>query len=177
MSPLAPSLAPESTESTIHIIWSDPIAYGEVSKLVCDTDFGIYAIYGNHPTLGRDGLLYIGRAMGGSFGWRLPQHAGWLKDATGEIRVRLGRFAGASTPPDSIWNNEIEKAERLLIFAHRPPLNGKIGFGSSESELQFFHVCNWGAIGDILPEVSGLRWTSRGEALQKNIYNTNDKRD
>jgi hypothetical protein len=63
-------------------------------------------------------------------------------------------------------------AERLLIFAHQPPLNRRLGLGSLEPALQSVHVCNWGQRGNIFPEVSGLRWTTKSEQLPKNIYST-----
>jgi len=162
----------------IHIVWSDPIPYDKVPEFVLDTDFGIYSIYGTHPVRGGDALLYIGRARGGSFGWRVPQHE-WQLDSNvvGEVRVQLGRLAGIATPPDDAWNRQIDLAERLLIFAHQPPLNQRLGLGSLEPELQSVHVCNWGVRGDILPEVSGLRWTTTGEAMPKNLYSTKGRDD
>lgn len=166
------------TDSTtiIHIVWSDPIPYAKVPEFVYDTDFGIYSIYGAHPVHGGDALVYIGRALGGSFGWRVPQHKERLANIAGDIHVRLGRVAGILTPSDDIWNRQIELAERLLIFAHQPPLNERLGLGSLGTALESVHVCNWGARGDILPEVSGLRWTTTGEAMPKNLYSTKGPR-
>ena len=159
----------------IHIVWSDPIPYEKVPEFVGDTDFGIYQIYGSNPAHGSDVLLYIGRAMGGSFGWRVPQHEWRLdNDDVGDIRVHFGRFAGVATPSDEIWNRQIELAERLLIFAHQPPLNKRVGLGSLDTALQSVHVCNWGVRADMLPEVSGLRWTSYGDTIPKNIYRAGD---
>jgi len=158
--------------TNIHIIWSDPIPYETVSVFVSDiTDFGIYQIYGTHPIHGNDVLLYIGRALGGSFGWEIPRKESKFNNPKVEgIRVHLGRLAGAATPPNDVWNRQIELAERLLIFAHKPPLNVRVGLGDLEEILQSVHIYNWGARATILPEVSGLRWTSNGESMPKNIY-------
>jgi hypothetical protein len=163
-----------SEPTIIHIVWSDPIPLATVGEFVSDaTDFGLYAIYGNHPIHGNNALLYIGRCLGGSFGWEVPRKQPKFDNPKVEaIHVRLGRLAGVTTPSDDAWNREIELAERLLIFAHQPPLNVKRGLGAMESVLQSIHVCNWGLRGDILPEVSGLRWTAQEEAITKNIYDT-----
>ena len=169
----------QTSTTTIHIVWSDPIPYEKVSEFVSDiTDFGIYQIYGTHPVHGSDVLLYIGRAMGGSFGWRVPQHE-WRLDEheVGSIRVHLGRLAGVTTPPNDVWNRQIELAERLLIFAHRPPLNQKVGLGSLDAELHGVHICNWESRANLMAEVSGLRWTSFGAASPKNIYRAGENNE
>jgi hypothetical protein len=121
----------------IHIVWSDPLPYEKAPDFVCDiSDFGIYQIYGTHPIYGKDVLLYIGRAMGGSFGWEIPRKESKLINPKVEgVRVHLGRLAGAATPPNDDWNRQIELAERLLIFAHKPPLNVRVGLGGLDADL------------------------------------------
>jgi len=146
--------------------------YEKAPDFVCGiSDFGIYQIYGTHPIHGKDVLLYIGRAMGGSFGWEVPRkESKFINPKVEGLRVHLGRLAGAATPPNDAWNRQIELAERLLIFAHKPPLNVRVGLGGLAADLQNVHICNWGLRADMFPEVSGLRWTTKGEAIPKNIY-------
>jgi hypothetical protein len=140
-------------------------------EFVTDSDFGIYQIYGSHPVYGSDVLLYIGRAQGGSFGWRVPQHEHWIDNHDdGRIRVHLGRLTGEATPSDEVWSQHIALAERLLIYAHQPAVNQRMGLGEAQAELHNVHVCNWGRKADLLPEVSGVRWTDKHAARPKDPY-------
>jgi hypothetical protein len=152
----------QNTSTLIHIVWTGPHPFERIPEFVHDIDFGIYQIYGSHPVYGSDVLLYIGRSQGGSFGWRVPQHEHWIDNHDdGRMRVYLGRLAGESSPSDGVWNQEIALAERLLIYAHQPARNQRSGLGELESDLQNVHVCNWGRKADLLPEVSGVRWTGK----------------
>ena len=51
--------------------------------------------------------------------------------------------------------------ERLLIFAHRPAHNASGLYRLDDPNLESLHVFNWGARGDLLPEVSGARCVLR----------------
>lgn len=157
--------------------WSSLIPFEKAIEFVSDdTDFGVYQIYGCQPDGIGDELLYIGRVKGGSFGWRIPQHKGWLdKNNIKNIFVRLGRLCGAITPSDEIWNNEITLAEALLIFAHKPPLNVRVGLGVLEAAAQNVIVLNMGERGEILPEVSGLRWANAENAPALTVYSTKSR--
>lgn len=156
----------------IQIVWTGPFPLADAPKYVNDRiDFGVYQINGTYQDT--SGLVYIGRAMKGSFGWRIEHHA---KNKLVEFGVTdasffLGRFAGEATPSNSKWEREIELAEALLIHAHRPPMNVRVGLGEVEVHVEQVHVTNWGSIGDLLPEVSGWRWTNWGLSLPKMIYN------
>lgn len=170
----------QTSTTIIHFVWSDPIPYERVPEFVSDiTDFGIYQIYGTHPVHGSDVLLYIGRAMRGSFGWEVPRkEEPKLNNPKVEgVRVHLGRLADAATPPNDVWDRQIELAERLLIFAHKPPLNVRVGLGGLETALESVHICNWGVRADMFPEVSGLRWTSMSAATPKNIYRAGENNE
>ena len=155
----------------IQIVWSGPYPFADRDKFYNDQiDFGIYQICGTYE--GTTGLIYIGRARNGSFGWRLEHHA---KNKLVEYKVNdasfyVGRLAGVTTPSNARWEQEINLAESLLIFAHRPPLNIRVGLGELETDVEGVHVCNSGALGSLLPEVSGLRWTNWGQSLPKNVY-------
>lgn len=146
----------------IVISWEGPIPFDETSKFVSDeTDFGIYQIHGEAASENTSRLLYIGRAQGGSFGWRIPQHKGWIVERG--IRnpvVYLGRLCGKETPSNEVWNNEIRLAELLLIFAHKPPNNERINFGISAVEVEKVSITNTGKIGSIHPELSGKAWVN-----------------
>jgi hypothetical protein len=68
-------------------------------------------------------------------------------------------------PLDDLWNAQIDRAERLLIYACSPAFNSQKELGKLDTELQDVHVLNWGCIRDLLPEVSGARWTSKYDLM------------
>ncbi len=152
-----------TTPTLIHIVWTGPHYFESAPEFFnAEIDFGIYQIYGSHPVNGSDVLLYIGRARGGSLGWRILQHEPWLKNhGLDSVTIYLGRLSGESTPSDDDWNEQIDVAERLLIYAHQPLLNEHNTLGSWGAEIKYLHVCNWGRRAQLLPEVSGVRWPEK----------------
>jgi hypothetical protein len=154
-------------ETTIHLEWDGPLTLEDAKSSNTDGDWGIYQIYGCHPVYGTDVLLYIGKAEGQHFGKRLSQEWWWnyLPDVN-ETKIYLGRLAGERAPDDDTWNKHIDRAERLLIFAHRPAWNSQMNLGSLDQELQDVQVFNWGCHRSLLPELSGFRWTSRSHSMK-----------
>jgi hypothetical protein len=65
------------------------------------------------------------------------------------------------TPEDAVWGRQIDLAERLLIYAHAPAFNAQRNLGKLDGDLQNIHIFNWSKHADLLPEVSGARWTSK----------------
>src|SRR6266478_2297082 len=112
------------TETIIHIEWKGPFPLTDAGTLTGPSDYGVYQIYGGHPVYGNSALLYIGLAAAQYFGVRIPQEQQWLynRDA-GRVEVYVGRLAGSETPADNVWDSHIRLAERLLIYAHSPPMN------------------------------------------------------
>lgn len=151
----------------IHIQWEGPYSYSEASKLrdPC-TDFGVYQIYGSHPVYGSDVLLYIGKAERQAFGVRLAQEL-WndYNQDSSRLQFYVGRISGyGETPEDESWVEQISQAERLLICSHWPAGNSSglnVKFGEDHHHI---HVLNWGKHRDLLPEVSGARFSSRFES-------------
>ncbi|WP_172370441.1 hypothetical protein [Sporosarcina jiandibaonis] len=124
------------------------------------TDYGIYQIYGKHPVYGSDVLLYIGKSDFQTLGKRISQE-GWLDtNASNNTKVYVGRLHGLQKPTNEMWSKDIDLAERLLIYVHKPAYNSRSISSLPDSELQNIHILNWGHHRDILPELSGLRWTS-----------------
>lgn len=153
-------------ETIIHIEWDGPFRFDGVGSLDSSTDYGVYQIYGGHPVYGNSALLYIGLAAAQRFGHRIPQESHWLdnRDA-GRVEVYVGRLAGSKTPDDDTWDRHIRLAERLLIYAHSPPMNTQKNLAKLEPELRFIRILNWARHRDLLPEVSGARWTSRFDVI------------
>jgi len=145
----------------INIEWDGHFTYDEVPSLNTGIDYGLYQIYGAHPVYGSNVLLYIGQAQGQCFADRIRQEKQWLDNHDFKrLNIYVGRMAGKTTPSDKVWQDEINWAERLLIFAHSPAANTQKNLGKLASDLEPIHVLNWGHRRDLLPEVSGNRWAS-----------------
>jgi len=148
----------------LHVEWDGPFSYDAVKRLKDEfVDYGVYQVYGAHPVYGSDVLLYIGKADKQTFGVRLSQES-WNfhnQDST-RVCVYVGRISGYNkTPRDSVWTKHITLVERLLIYSHWPAGNSSglnVGFGK---ELYGVHVLNWGKYRDLLPEVSGSRYSDQ----------------
>ena len=168
----------ESQELIIHLDWSGPHSYAEViASFNGPTDFGVYQVYGAHHVYGSDVLLYIGKTEEQEFAVRFGQHA-WCPSNhdSQQLQIYVGRLFGEPTPDSTKWNDYIDLAERLLIQAHQPALNSQLELVSGRDlDLQHVHVLNWSQYRDLLPEVSGARWSSRFEKLPcKPHFNTTE---
>jgi hypothetical protein len=153
------------SEHIVHIEWEGPLTISEVANLNQSTDYGIYAVYGYHPVYGSNALLYIGKVQKQTFGQRFRKEGlGWQQGSledTAHTEVYVGRMKGPDTPPEPIWEKDIDLAEKLLIHAHGPAYNSQqIGeVCETDPEVCNTRVLNWGCHRAIRPEVSGLRWT------------------
>lgn len=150
----------------IQIDWDGPYSFEEAMKLKDDCeDFGIYQIYGHHAAYGNQCLLYIGKAERQTFGVRLSQSREWAeKYAVPDIKnisVYVGRLAGDIAPPDEDWSRQIDTAEKMLIYTHSPARNSSNLQNIPIEEYKYVHVVNWGSYRDLLPEVSGARYSNR----------------
>lgn len=148
----------------VHVQWDGPYTFDQVKNFKDEfTDFGVYQIYGTHPVYGSDVLLYIGKADMQTFGVRLSQHS-WNfhnQDAS-RLAAYLGRLSGYKiTPSDSDWSNQIDFVERLLIYSHWPAGNSSGLNAAFGKELYRVHILNWGRYRDLLPEVSGSRYSDQ----------------
>lgn len=162
-------------QTLIHIEWDGPFTLAEVMKLSNGyTDWGLYQIYGPHPTYCRVELLYIGLADAQTFAVRIPQHAAEKIDGfrdSSQALIYVGRLAGNATPENPVWTKQIYQAERLLIYAHYPTYNKMKDLGGLEPELRNVHVLNWKRHRDLFPEVSGARMC-RNEFGTHQVYGT-----
>lgn len=162
--------------AVVHIEWTGPFSWEgkqksdgpliheSVAKLNGPTDYGVYQVYGCHAIYGVDTLLYIGKACKRTFAARLPEETDfwrWHRDRQ-RLSVYVGRLSGWSgTPSNAEWEQQIDRAEKLLILAHTPAYNAQKNIDRSNPRLQEFHVLNWGCHRSLLPEVSGWRYTSK----------------
>ncbi len=151
--------------TVVHLQWDGPCNWKEKDKLNGECDYGIYQVYGCHSVYGVDTLLYIGKASEQTFATRLSQEERWQyhQDAQ-RITFYVGRVSGWNgTPSNEVWCDQIGRAEKLLILAHRPAWNAQKEINGSDPALQEFHVLNWGCHRSLLPEVSGWRHSSKFE--------------
>jgi len=158
----------------IHIDWEGPLSVEAAKALQSGSDYGVYQVYGASPIYGNHALLYIGLAAAQTLGARIAQHGWmeWTRDPK-NIEIYVGRLGGHQTPSNNDWERRIHMAERLLIFSHYPPYNTQKQLAKMEDDLIDVHVLNWKAHKDLLPEVSGARWTSMYNEIEDyNSFNT-----
>jgi hypothetical protein len=149
--------------NTIHIGWDGPFNLAEIKTMNQVHDYGVYQIYGPHPTYCEVELLYIGLAgltPNATFSVRIPNHYdGWMihtRDSS-QNSIYVGRLMGDVTPENSVWTRQIQLAEGLLIYAHYPPYNKQKDGAASQPEFNELRVFNWRKHRDLQPEISGAR--------------------
>jgi hypothetical protein len=155
----------ETETRVIRIAWDGPFTLKETERLNDPKDYGVYQVYGPHPTYCRIDLLYIGLASKQSFCWRIRAHGGWIQHTRdhSQVAIYVGRLLGPKTPANDAWEEEISLVEHLLIYAHYPTYNRqKDAFESdlrAKPSARNLHVLNLGKFRDLLPEASGLRYS------------------
>ena len=129
----------------IQIDWTGPYLLRDIGELTdVQKDYGIYQIYGKHPVYGSNVLLYIGKADIQTIGKRISQENWWDTNDSTVLTIYAGRLAGEGVPNENQWSNEIDLAEKLLIYVHKPAYNSKNLNNIPDKELQNVHILNWG---------------------------------
>lgn len=148
-------------QTIIHIDWDGAYSIEQLIDLTDErTEIGVYQVYGAHPVYGKDALLYIGKTGNQTFGKRIRQEMWDRTNNYGDIKFYVGRLSGSNTPSKDMWLKEIDLAERLLIYSHKPAFNSMNLQTIPHNDLSNIHILNWGLYNQLLPEVSGLRWTN-----------------
>jgi hypothetical protein len=111
----------------ITIVWDPPRGINQLRILNGWNDYGLYQIYGHHPTLGVNTLLYIGKAEGETFKARFNDHP-IIRKYGPAVRIRVGRIVRgdyAHEPKEDLpdWRQLLRDAEALLIYHQKPPEN------------------------------------------------------
>ena len=143
----------------IHIEWKGPFSLDKSSELDTGRDYGVYQVYGYHPSYGPNSLLYIGQANQQTFCKRLTQEEWELEYR--DFNFFVGRLADVKQPSDDVWRQRISLAERLLIFALSPAYNSSGLQSPLGKEFYDVHILNWRNFGSLLPEVSGNRFSTK----------------
>jgi len=165
------------TASTlIQIHWEGSYKLEDLPQLMNDKiDYGIYQIYGTHPVYGNDVLLYIGKADSQTLGKRISQENWLYTNDSNNHKIYIGRLHGAQPLNEEIWSTYLDLAERLLIYTHKPAYNARSIASFPDKELQLIHVLNWGHHRSLFPEVSGLRWTSKLDDVEYEVFRVQDE--
>ena len=135
-------------------------------------NFGFYQIYGHHPAYGKDALLYIGQAS--DFFTRLNKRFEFLESCATPTSIKLGRIttsrksideSNVNTPFCDFDRNElINTIETILIKTHTPAFNkthNSSMFSKEGINNKHYIILNWEDFGDLLPEISTLRFSHR----------------
>jgi len=117
-------------ERVIHVEWSGSYSYSEVINNSLKDDFtvkpsdsGLYQIYGNHPVYGNDVLIYIGKTNQ-NFLKRLKGRSVIMDNADfSNVKIYLGKIFYDNCEHNSSIDEDISKAESLLIHFHKPSNN------------------------------------------------------
>lgn len=147
----------------IHVDWQGSFSNTTIREVQNKKqDYGVYQFYGTHPVYGSNSLLYIGRAVDQTFSEKIKQED-W--DWSKEYAIYVGRLAGSVTPSDDLWSQQIKMVERLLIVAHQPAMNSSGLNITADEDMIDIHVFNGGDYHDLLPEVSGLRYSNKFDSI------------
>ncbi|MFD1358629.1 hypothetical protein ACFQ4X_11995 [Fictibacillus halophilus] len=143
----------------IHINWYGPYTLDQVIGLNNDSqDFGVYQIYGSHPVYGSHILLYVGKAIKQTFGVRIPQHNWHFNKDGGNVQIYIGRLHQGEIKSFTEWEALITLAENMILYACSPARNSQ-SIKQLPEGYDHIHILNWGQYRDLLPEMSGKRWS------------------
>lgn len=134
-----------------------------IKDLTSGEDYGLYQVYGAHPIYGADTLLYIGKASKQTLAKRVLQGDRWICNQDSEnIKVYVGHFGGNQPISVDAWEEQIDLAEKLLIYTHKPALNSSNVSSVPDLPIEM-HVFNWGDFRELLPEVSAFRYLAEDD--------------
>ncbi|MEA2018871.1 MAG: hypothetical protein U9N59_10525 [Campylobacterota bacterium] len=177
---------------TIRIEWDGPYSltdigydkenfnYNNETSFLNDEnkDIGVYQVYGCHPIYGNDVLLYIGKAAKQTFALRLSQEGWNLNEDFHNIKFYVGRLFDEYQPKSiSQWYDMIDKAESMLIYAHKPARNSSniLNISKSQQKIEIFkniRVLNYDNYRSLMPEISGELWV-KGFDSYDGVFDSN----
>lgn len=121
----------------------------------------LYQVYGDHPTYGRDVLLYIGKTER-DVKIRLSEHYNRFSNQCDEVKVFFASFGEFTSwqemreenyDPVSKDNTELNAIESLLIYAHQPAYN-IMSLSCTQFQSLNFRLFNTGRRKSLMPEIS-----------------------
>jgi len=121
---------------------------------------GIYAVYADHTVYGRNVLIYIGRTKR-DIKKRIGEHGDFIDTNLMNFEYYFGEILNRDDVNKENLESAVIEIETLLINAHCPAYNANAIKGIiNTKEYYKTVVLNWDDRGAILPEVSGLRYSS-----------------
>ena len=186
-------MSTETETKDIRIEWDGPysltdIGYDEKTGVYTNKnisvndeykDFGVYQVYGFHPIYGNDVLLYIGKAAQQTFAKRLSQEAWEFNVDHKNITFYVGRLFSDTQPnSEDEWDNMIDQAERMLIYAHEPARNSSniLNVTKDKAKLKEFkniRIFNYDNYRSLMPEISGELWVKGFEGFN-GVFNSKE---
>lgn len=163
----------------IELMWTGPLSFNDTAELNGNSDYGIYQIYGTHAIFGSNALLYIGQANDGVFSRRLSKHSKsdrFFWEAS-TLEIYVGRIGSDNKePPDDIqWRNEINDAERFLIFTCTPPYNSQCIQSPGQKPQDPLLILNHGRRNRLPFSVTSLALTSNAGTPGWSTYGSSDR--
>lgn len=149
-----------------HLLW-EKFNWQELDleKLKEKKHKGVYQIYGTHHVYGKDSLLYIGQTKEQTFGQRLNPDQHWdfnVNHFTEISDIYIGMLLDRDDADRKKYNFIIDDIEYLLINSHCPAFNSTNLKGLKEHKPKNeFIIINWGNYGQMLPEISTLKFSSK----------------
>ena len=150
----------------INLDWQGPYSRDGALKV---TGIGLYQYTGMHDVYGPATLLYLGKASDNWIVHRLTQHVhhSW---SSFPVKILIGKVAAENNLPSEDHRQQIDLAERLLIYTHSPAWNSQhIKSLKWEKIPENLHIFIWGVRGHLLPEVSVRRWREVGNAIPERL--------
>ena len=148
----------------IHISWHGPYTLNDARTGRQGATYGLYQYIGMHDVYGPGTLLYLGKAVDRQINSRLSEHVheSW---SSLPVDILIGNLATEAKLQNDEWSEQIDLAERLLIYTHSPAWNSSNVKSIDWSSTPPLHIFNWGDRGYLLPEVTTKRWCEVGNAI------------
>ena len=126
-------------------------------------DYGLYQIYGYHPVYGNNVLLYIGKTNKQTFAKRISDEGWEYNPDFKNIQIYVGRLFYKKSPSEKEWLNQINQAEKMLIYSHEPARNSSNILNITKDkkflkEFENIRILNYDSHKSLMPEVSGKLW-------------------
>lgn len=146
----------------VYHLWWEKKRYEDYEELNGENHRGLYQIYADHPVYGRNCLIYIGQTQEQTFAQRLNKHNDFIDTHFKNFGLYIGMLIERDDIVKTKYKEIIDEIEMLLINAHCPAYNSnEIKNIVNNNEYSNTIVLNWNDYGSLLPEVSGLRFSSK----------------
>lgn len=144
----------------VYHVWWEKFQIDEIYK---KQNIGLYQVYGDHIVYGRNVLLYIGQTKR-DINMRLKEHDDFNETNinTNSLMYYFGEIYKSDDVNEGNLEKIIDEVETILLKSHYPSYNSNEIKGLIwQKDYYNSIVLNWNNYGALLPEVSGLRFSSK----------------